>query len=318
MFSVETVASPAWPAGWLLKYVLLWSYDHHFGFILWIFQNPSRWSSSLSTLGTIVKHPGAIPFSDAASRNEESYGSRLRHLPSCTRETRVYLVDLAGIIMWFKVSKNTLSSPVRSFFEKMLSVFVRRDWNTPFLCLTGSERAGMHALAAEQLKEGEHINLSNLASNAQTSKFMGVDLISYCIWIQTWPLRQLKFLNRFPLMSSHPQNCTSAPSKSRSPFGKTHWRQLRDLLSLQTLEILHNVLLMTKLCMSASLRKILLHVAEFRWFPRGAGVVIVTLHRRHLREIEKCITRIIMVSSTSLTVGETWRNQYTYFIYAPT
>lgn len=27
---------------------------------------------------------------------EESYGSRLRHLPSCTRETRVYLVDLAG------------------------------------------------------------------------------------------------------------------------------------------------------------------------------------------------------------------------------
>ena len=37
----------------------------------------------------------------------------------------------------------------------------------------------MHALAAEQLKEGEHINLSNLASNAQTSKFRGVDLISY-------------------------------------------------------------------------------------------------------------------------------------------
>ena len=171
--SSSDVESPLRPwhllltAGWLLKYVLpyaiLWP---PFLIYLWIFQSPSRWSSSLSTLGTILKNPGAIPFSDAASRNEESYGSRLRHLPSCTRETRVYLVDLAGIIMWFKVSKNTLSSPVRSFFEKMLSVFLRRDWNTPFLCLTGSERAGMHALAAEQLKEGEHINLSNLAWNA--------------------------------------------------------------------------------------------------------------------------------------------------------
>jgi len=77
---------------------------------------------------------------------------------------------------------------------------------------------------------------------------------------------------------------------------------------------------MTKLCMSASLRKILLHVAELHWFQRGAGVVIVTLHRRHLGEIEKCITRIMMVSSTSLTVGETWSEKpiYRYFIYAPT
>ena len=153
MFSVETVASPAWPAGWLLKYVLLWSYDHHFGFILWIFQNPSRWSSSLSTLGTIVKHPGAIPFSDAASRNEESYGSRLRHLPSCTRETRVYLVDLAGIIMWFKVSKNTLSSPVRSFFwEDVVRIFTKGLKHT--ILVHYRKRESWHARLSCRAAEG--------------------------------------------------------------------------------------------------------------------------------------------------------------------
>lgn len=103
LISIEIMASPAYcRVATEICAAILWP---SFSIDLLIFQKPSRWSSSLSTLGTIVKHPGAIPFSDAASRNEESYGSRLRHLPSCTRETRVYLVDLAGIIMWFKVSK---------------------------------------------------------------------------------------------------------------------------------------------------------------------------------------------------------------------
>ena len=61
-------------------------------------------------------------------------GSRLRHLPGSSRETRVYLVDLAGL------PGSVLSRSPEA----------------------GSERAGMHALAAEQLKEGEHINLSPL------------------------------------------------------------------------------------------------------------------------------------------------------------
>ena len=58
---------------------------------------------------------------------------------------------------------------------------------------------------------------------------------------------------------------------------------------LQTLKTLHNVLLMTKQCMSASLRNVLLHIAELHWFQGGPGVVIVTLHRRYPRDIEKCI-----------------------------
>lgn len=68
------------------------------------------------------------------------------------------------------------------------------------------------------------------------------ELIWFRIWIQTWQLRQLKFLKRFPLMPSHPQNFTSEPSKSRSPFGKTHWRQLRDLLSLLSPRKLFSIL----------------------------------------------------------------------------
>ncbi len=139
-------------------------YDHYW-FIYWFSRNHPGEGGSLSTSGIIVKHPSAIPFSDAASHNEESYGSRLRHLPSCTRETRVYLVDLAGIIMWFKVSKNTLFSSVRMLSRRCCPYFYQ-GIETPFSCITGSERAGMHALAAEQLKEGEHINLSNLAWNA--------------------------------------------------------------------------------------------------------------------------------------------------------
>ena len=71
--------------GGFLKY-LKWGYPQSSSILDW------------ERLGcSMINHPAiGVPPWLWKSRDQVSYGSRLRHLPGGTRETRVYLVDLAG------------------------------------------------------------------------------------------------------------------------------------------------------------------------------------------------------------------------------